>query len=285
MKDGLTGQGPEPEDEQLQSLRGTLFALTALKTLESPVTEADLAADYGRQILAFRQELNNFWPFNPALSREERDLASDFIHSVENGHDLDRVVYYEQQRRIERYRLEARRYMDRLVRQRQEEDAKPENQRNTAKLVDISSRLFIAGYLRARLDRHEHDGERNPLEGFNPVSIQSLSDKMTRAETGQYYRAILAEVISREAPGRDEASLTEYIGRVGHACDRLNLLDQQPDQHVLSDYDDKSLRLAVFRQVKRALDGTGSGYTWFFRSSRDGNSDELNQERVPSPGV
>lgn len=36
LKDGLTGQGPEPEDEQLQALRGTLFALTALKTLDPP---------------------------------------------------------------------------------------------------------------------------------------------------------------------------------------------------------------------------------------------------------
>lgn len=279
LKDGLTGRGNDPEDARFQALRGTLFALTALRTVQPPVTEADLAANYGRRIFAFRQELANVQSFTGALSAEESDLASAFRDNVEPGNDLNSIIYFEQQRRIRRWREDARRYMHRLIQERRDEQARPNAEQNQAKLVDITSRLFIAGYLSSQLDEHENDGEGKELEGFNPDTIRKISDKMTRDETTAYYSAILTEVIAAEVPAPNEEALTEFVGRVEHSCNDLQLLAREPGEHVLSDYDDRALRLAVYREVKSALDATATGYSWFFRVSRDRNSDAYEDVR------
>ena len=280
LKDGLTGVQAGNNRSRFDKLKADLYELFMAKGLISNMTEADMMTRYGRKLRSLGVDLGEAMnAMQDSFSEGEWTLINDARPVFSETDSLDAIEQAENHDLAERFQQAANRYCEQLFAERRRiERTEPDSEERRRKLMDLTSQIYVADYMAKNAE------QRIPLgfpRVFSAEDVRILSGNMLKDTV--YRAAVRTEVVNHPVPVNegDELNPQDLIGTM-----TANIENAAPDTMVTYDPGtpvlqpaDAAVRLALLRDVKRQLDATGTGYTWFFYSKRDQNSPQYEDVR------
>ena len=283
---GVTGEGASPaERRKIDSIKRVIGNIAAYKAMLPGLTEQQMAADYGRRFRDLHRQIAELAALPAgALRDEDRELLSGIVQAMPEPDSEQVIAEAETAVAVARYKADAQAYIERQIRERYREEAKA-GKGDFAVREKLASRCYVANFL------SEHAAELIPNgypRRFTPEYIETVSNQLL--EDDIYKFRIDFELNHHPLPPLPQPGQeAQYRAQIRQ---NLNDLDQGVNQAAIAggslehDLGGRALdpsrvqqRLAVLRDVKKALDATGTGYKVFYFNRRDENSTEYERVR------
>ncbi len=292
LRDGITGDAAGSRFRIIDRVKEELNALVAARRELPGMTEEQMMARHGRRLLnivsglfSVSTEIGD----EPVLTDAELDLVNAAIDEADTDSE-DEIRAAEQQLRFERFRLDASHYITERLRELQIEEASehPDEQRQMA----IRAKIYVANDLRRKLEQRAGRGF---PEVFSADDVERLAESMLRTDA-EFHSAIQTNTnfrpVSQYDIGMPLDQPMPYLlpqaaeSFANNITEHVDELSMEPNQlaHDVGDEplhpDEAAERLQILKEVRAALDSTGTGRDWLHWISRDSNSPQYEAVRT-----
>ena len=274
--------GVYTDNEGVKRMKQILHTIVTAHGHVPPFTEEELMERYGRQFNQLVDDLNEIPALNEELfTAEQRALMDRAYVSIEDTDDIEDIEAAEKAGILRRMRADAEAYERQLLGQLREVQGQANPDR--AHLRDLTSQLYVAYYINTHAEEWI---TRSGSEVFRGEDCKAISDRMMREPA--YFQAIEAEFINPVPPAADNAAGINYQEQifVNQMTNRIQAENGAPDNMLMHNPGNATLprdrmpaRLALLRDIKKELDSTGNGYTWYSKT-RNGNSTQYEALRA-----